>query len=255
MRLKLELRSPNATVMDRVAKVLVRNAGPGVWREAGDGSLAVAVAMQGVLTGNPVELFLPENTSYEVRQTLLIYRAKVTLTPFAAGAQGSLAMARAAGPLLSERFPEARIEALEEVGRELLQSEERIDAFVAPVGSGATLSAVGRLLRAKFPAVKLVAVRPLEGSWRPHRQAGVFPQTAAPLLDEGLVSSTEVVDDGAAWKMRARLAREEGLLVSVGAAAGVEAACRVAIALGPDARIYALASDSGERDFSLAEQV
>ena len=225
VRLKLETRSPNATVMDRVAKRMARDAGPGSWRVAGDGALAIAVAMQGALHGRQVEAFLPEGTCLEVRQTLLVYRAKVTLTPFAQGADGSLEAARAAGEVLSDRFP-----------------EERIDAFVAPVE---VLSCVVPVLREKFPAVKGVGWKPFEGAWRPHRQAGV---SFGP-------EPTQIVDDPSAWKMRDRLGRDEGLLLSIGAAAGVELACRIAVELGADARVYALAFDTGERDFSLAEQL
>ncbi len=253
--LKLETRSPNATVMDRVARHLARAAGDGVWREAADGALAVALAMQGALHGHAVEAFLPEDTPLEVRQMLLTYGAKVTLTPFAEGGAGALAAARKAGGVLSDFFPQARLAAMEEVGRELLASLPRIDAFVTPLATGATLTAVGRLLRAKFPAVKLVAVRPVAGAWHPHRQHGVLPQAQPPLLEASLVSSTEVVDDAAAWKMRERLGREEGLLLSAGTAAGIEAACRVARALGPDAHVCALAFDTGERSFSVAEQL
>lgn len=251
---KLEIRSPNATVMDRVARRLVRGA-TGTWREAADGALAIAVAMQGALHSRPVEVFLPEDTSLEVRQTLLTYGAKVTLTPFAQGGSGALAAARAAGEVLSDRAPEARLEAMAELGRELLESEERVDAFVAPLGTGATLTAIGRLLRTKWPAVQLIAVRPFATGWRPHRQHGALPSALTPLLDPALVTATEVVDDAAAWKMRDRLGREEGLLCSAAAAAGIEAASRVALTLGADARVYALASDTGERSFSLAEQL
>ncbi|MBS1152268.1 MAG: cysteine synthase [Myxococcaceae bacterium] len=257
--LKLETRSPNATVMDRVARHLARAAadgdGDGVWRAAADGALAVAVAMQGALRGRAVEAYLPEDTPLEVRQSLITYGAKVILTPFAGGGAGALAAARQAGEVLSDRFPGARPEAMAEVGRELLAALDRIDAFVAPVATGATLSAIGRLLRAKFPQVLLVAVRPFGEAWRPHRQHGVLPQELTLLLDPGLVSSTEWVDDLTAWKMRERLGREEGLLLSAGTAAGVEAACRVAQALGPDARVCALAADTGERSFSVAEQL
>ena len=69
------------------------------------------------------------------------------------------------------------------------------------------------------------------------------------------MSWVEIVDDTAAWKMRERLGKEEGLLLSAGTAAGIEAACRVARALGSDAHVVALASDTGERSFSVAEQL
>ncbi len=253
--LKLETRSPNATVMDRVARHLVRDAPDGVWREAGDGALAVALAMQGARNGRPVEIFLPEDTPLEVRQTLLTYAAKVTLTAFAEGGAGALAAARAAGGVLSDRFPHARLEAMAEVGRELLGSEDRIDAFVAPVATGATLTSIGRVLRARFPDVLLIEVRPFATGWRPHRQHGLLPQEHSPLLDRSWVTSTEIVDDAAAWKMRERLGKEEGLLLSAGTAAGIEAACRVAKRLGPDARVFALAADTGERSFSVGDQM
>lgn len=253
--LKLETRSPNATVMDRVARHLALAAGEGPWREAADGALAVALAMQGALRGRAVEAFLPEDTPLEVRQTLMTYGAKVTLTPFAEGGAGALAAARKAGGILSEQFPAARIAALEELGRELLAAVPPLDAFVATLATGATLTTLGRLLRAQRPAVKLVAVRPFADGWRPHRQHGVLPQALTSLLDPSLVSATEIVDDATAWKMRERLGREEGLLLSAGTAAGIEAACRVAAALGAEKHVAVIASDTGERSFSVAEQL
>lgn len=245
VRLKLEVRSPNATVMDRVAKALAADAGEAPWREAGDGALAIAVAMQGALNGKAVEVWLPENVTLEVRQSLLVYRAKVTLTPFAEGPAGGVRAARAVGPLLSDRFPERRTAALAAIGDELIASEAQIDAWVAP---GELLRAVGPVLQRKFPALLQVEVRPFSGAWRPHRQAGVFAGNAPTL------GAIEPVDDATAWAMRARLGREEGLLLSIGTAATVEAARRVAQRLGGQARVYAPAFDTGERDFSLAEQ-
>jgi cysteine synthase A len=242
VRLKLETRSPNATVMDRVARRMAKEAGEGPWREAGDGALAIAVAMQGALHGHAVEVFLPEGVTLEVRQSLLVYRAKVTLTPFAEGPQGAIKAARAAGPLLRDKVPRAFPEAFAEIGRELLSSEPGLEAIVAP---RAMLGGIA----SSFAKAKAVTFRPFEGPWRPHRQAGVFPGPEAE-ASGGL----ELVDDETAWKMRERLGREEGLLLSIGAAAGVEAACRVARALGPKARVCAIAFDTGERDFSLAGQ-
>ena len=71
---------------------------------------------------------------------------------------------------------------------------------------------------------------------------------------DGPSAATEEVDDAAAWAMRARLGREEGLLLSIGTAAGVALACRLAERLGPGARVCAIAFDTGERDFSLGGQ-
>lgn len=117
--------------------------------------------------------------------------------------------------------------AYEEIAKELRASEERIDAFVGP-----------KEFARWFP--KVVTVRPAA---QPNRQHGALG-----------TDGDEVVDDATAWKMRERLGREEGLLLSAATAAHVEAACRVAARLGPNARVYALAFDTGERSFSTAEQ-
>lgn len=217
VRLKLETRSPNATVMDRVARHLVKDRPPAPWREAGDPALCVALAMQGALHGVPVEVTLPADVPLEVRQTLMTYGAQATLAPMGAPMPTDT---------LRAKFPGALAAALAEIGAELRRTEERIDAFVGPPGVliGVPCFDVG-------PAAT------------PNRQHGHFG------------GSAEIVDDATAWKMRERLGREEGLLLSAASAAHVVAACRVAERLGPGARVYALAFDTGERSFSTAEQL
>lgn len=209
VHLKLETRSPNATVMDRVARHLSG------WTTAGDGALGVALAMRGAVRGQPVEVTLPEDVPLEVRQTLMTYGAKVTLQKFPARPTADVAAALTA--------------AFEEIAAELLASEERVDAFIGP-------PQFARWFK------KVVGVR---SAAQPNRQHGA----------DALGGDGEVVDDATAWRMRERLGREEGLLLSAATAAHVEAACRVAARLGPDARVYALAFDTGERSFSTAEQL
>ncbi len=227
--LKLETRSPNATFLDRVARHWPKP--DGAFHVTGDGALAVAVAMQGALQNIPVEATLPEDTPLEVRQTLLTYGAKVTLAPFGQ-------------PLQPETT--GLLEAASEVARELLASHPRLDAIVAP---SPLLELLADVLREKHPALRAIAVRPFEGPWRPHRQAGVFS------ADAPSAETTELVDDATAWKMRERLGKEEGLLLSAGTAACVEAACRIAARLGPGAQVVTLALDTGERSFSAGDQL
>lgn|GEM_PF-2787566 len=227
--LKLETRSPNATFFDRVARHWPKP--DGAFHVTGHGALAVAVAMQGALQNIPVEATLPDDTPLEVRQTLLTYAAKVTLAPFGQPLQPELTGLR---------------EAAEEVARELLASHPRLDAVIAP---SPLLELLVDSLRAKHPDLRAIAVRPFEGPWRPHRQAGFFT------ADAPAAETTEVVDDAAAWKMRERLGKEEGLLLSASSAACVEAACREAVRLGPGAQVVTLALDTGERSFSTADQL
>jgi len=262
--LKLETFSPNATYFDRVAQALCEQAelpGGSTVYEAGNGALCVAVAAQCAARGWSLKAWLPEDASIEVRQSLQLWGAAVTLTAFEAGPEGARAAGRAAGKLLSETFPSVRIAVAHEVGRELVETVRddggRIDAFVAGCGSGATLSGVMSELRAVWPSVEGVAVQPAKspvidhGIWKPHRQPGNASWPKVPMLDRTLVSRTMDVADSDAWAMRARLGREEGLLLSTASAASVCAAERLVAEKGDGCRVYALAVDTGERDFSL----
>ncbi|MBL8956018.1 MAG: pyridoxal-phosphate dependent enzyme [Myxococcaceae bacterium] len=262
--LKLETFSPNATYFDRVARALCEQAtfprGASVI-EAGNGALCVAVAAQCAARGLTLQAWLAEDASIEVRQALELWGAKLTLTPFEHGPEGARAAARSHGNLLSETYPSVRIAVAHEVGRELVETIKddggRVDAFVAGCGSGATLSGVMSELRAQWPGVEGVAVQPAKspvidhGIWKPHRQPGNASWAKVPMLDRTLVSRTIDVSDEDAWAMRARLGREEGLLLSTASAASVCAAERLVAEKGAGSRIYALAVDSGERDFSL----
>lgn len=262
--LKLETFSPNATYFDRVAWALCEQArlpeGTQV-REAGNGAMCVAVAAQCAARKLQLTCWLSEDASIEVRQALDRWGAKLHLTPFDLGAEGARLAAREAGKVLSETFPSVRLQVAHLLGRELTaqvkQGEGRIDAFVAGCGTGATLSGVLSELKAAWPMIEGVAVQPSKspvidhGIWKPHRQPGNTPGPKVPLLDRTLVARTMDVSDTDAWEMRARLGREEGLLLSVASAASVCAAERLVKEKGGDCRVYALAVDTGERDFSL----
>jgi cysteine synthase A len=263
--LKLETRSPDATLADRLAQALCDKAafpeGTTV-REAGDGALCIALAAQCAARRWKLKVWLPEDASIEVRQALEHFKVQVTLTPFESGPEGSRTAARGDGVLLSEKYPSLRLQVGREVGKELIEElkSARVDAFVAGVGTGATLSGVMSELRMVFPAVIGVAVQPSKapvvdhGIWKPHRQPGIAQGPAVPMLDRTLVARTMDVSDTDAWAMRTRLGAEEGVLLSVASASAVVAAERLAAELGEGAEVIALAADTGERDFSLAEQ-
>ncbi len=239
--LKLETRSPNATVADRLAFALCEKAAlaeGATVREAGDGALCVALAGQCAMRRLKLEVWLSEDTSIEVRQALEHDGATVTLTPFESGPEGARTQARGQGPLLSEKFPSVRLSVAREIGKELIEDVKanggRIDAFVAGAGSGATLSGVMSELRTVWPAVQGIAVQPAKapvidhGIWKPHRQPGNAQGPAVPLLDRTVVSRAIDVTDTDAWAMRTRLGASEGVLLSVASAASVVAAERLA---------------------------
>lgn len=262
--LKLETFSPNATYFDRVARALCDQAKlpqGALVREAGNRALCIAVAAQARARKLQLECWLSEDASIEVRQSLELWGAKLTLTPFEAGPEGARVAARAAGKLLSETYPSVRIAVAHQLGRELIETVKadggRIDAFVAGCDTGATLSGVMSELKHQWPMIDGIAVQPAKspvidhGIWKPHRQPGNASGPTVPMLDRTLVSRTMDVSDEDAWAMRARLGKDEGLLVSVASAASVCAAERLVAEKGAACRVYALAVDTGERDFSL----
>jgi cysteine synthase A len=258
--LKLETFSPNATIADRLALALCDRSSGGTIREGGDGALCIALAAQCAMRKWPFECWLSEDASIETRQALQHLAAKLTLTPFEEGPSGAKKRARQAGPLLSEEFGSVRLEVGHAIGAEIVKTEERVDAFVCGIGTGATISAVMSTLKTKWPHAVGVAVQPASAPvidqriWKPHRQPGNAPSANVPMLDRTLVSRVIDVRDEEAWEMRARLGREEGLLLSIGSAAAVVGAEKIAVELEAEATVLALAADTGERDFSLAEQ-
>jgi len=169
------------------------------------------------------------------------------------------------GALLLQQFENPANPAAhrEGTGRELVLAFDAlgapIDAFVAGVGTGGTITGVSEVLRRERPGTLVVAVEPdacavLSGGPPGATRiqglgAGFVPQ----VLDRAAYDRVERVSDEAAWAMRLRLAREEGLLVGTSSGAAVVAAIRVAIALGVGRRVATVLPDTGERYFSMAE--
>jgi cysteine synthase A len=132
------------------------------------------------------------------------------------------------------------------------------DCFVAGVGTGGTITGVGQTLRARHPAVRIVAVEPATsavlsgGSPGPHRIQGIGAGFIPENLDRGLLSEVRRVSEADAEAMRLELARSEGLLVGISAGAAVVAALDVARALGPGKTVVTVLPDTGERYVSAA---
>jgi cysteine synthase A len=118
---------------------------------------------------------------------------------------------------------------------------------------------VGRALKEAFPGVKVIAVEPqtsavLSGEPpHPHRIQGIGAGFVPPVLDRSVIDRILPVVDRAAWNMKERLGREEGLLVGISTGANVVASLQIARELGSGARVYTVACDTGERYFSLGE--
>jgi len=265
---KAELMNPAGSVKDRPALSMIleaertgKLASGATIVEATSGNTGISLAMIAAVRGYRCVLVMPEDMSLERRYILRAYGADIVLTPAADGMTGAVARARQvmdetpgsfmpsqfsnpANPLSHERG--TALEILEQTGGELA-------AFVSGVGTGGTITGVGRALREKLGKnVLIVAVEPAQSavlSGKPagmHGIQGLGAGFVPQILERVLLDRVVEVSDVAAERMARRLAREEGLLVGPSSGANVHVACEVAAELGKG-NVVTVLCDSGER--------
>jgi cysteine synthase A len=268
---KLESANPAGSVKDRpAARMLSLAEKSGALRpgativEATSGNTGISLAMLAAARGYRCILVMPDDMSLERRRILRAYGAEVVLTPAGDGMVAAVERARAIrsqtdGAWSSAQFENpANPEAHEATTAEeiLRQTGGRLDAFVAGVGTGGTITGVARVLRARVPGVKIHAVEPAAspvlsgGAPGLHGIQGIGAGFVPANFDRALVDEIHVATDVAADRMARRLAREEGLLVGPSAGANVHVAIQVATELArtkPDGRVVTILCDSGER--------
>jgi cysteine synthase A len=198
--------------------------------------------------------------SEERRSLLRAYGATLMLTPDSKGMHEAI---RRAEELLAEhpdyfmpqQFSNPANPAVhrETTARELLRQFERIDAFVAGVGTGGTITGVGQVLRAERPGVRIIAVEPAaspvlsRGEPGFHKIQGIGAGFVPDILDESVYHEIMTVSDADAAACTRRLAREEGIMVGISSGANCHAAMQVARRLGPGKVVVTVFCDTGER--------
>lgn len=265
---KLEMFNPLSSVKDRICLSMVEaaekegNLKPGATIvEPTSGNTGIGLAMVAAVKGYKLILTMPDTMSIERRSLLKAFGAELILTPGKEGMKGAVKKAeelikKNPDYFMPQQFnnlanPEIHrkttaVEILEQVG-------ENIDAFVAGVGTGGTITGVGEVLRKKNPKVKIIAVEPsasavLSGCPSgPHKiqgiGAGFVPQVLnTDILDEIITVSNE---DAAATSRR--LTKEEGLFVGISSGAACWAALKVAKRLGKGKTVVVILPDTGER--------
>lgn len=269
---KVESFNPANSVKDRIAKAIVDTAVEsgelkpgGTIVEATSGNTGIGLALVGAAQGYKVILTMPETMSNERKVLLRAYGAEIILTPGAAGMKGAVEkaneiIAETPNAILASQFANEANPKIHEAttGPEIWEDAEgKVDAFVAGVGTGGTVTGVGRYLRSQNPDTYLVAVEPSdspvlsEGKAGPHKIQGLGANFVPSILDREVYD--EVVDvalPDAIAKARA-LGTDEGILAGISGGAAVWAATQVA--KRPEnagKKIVVVVPDFGERYFS-----
>jgi len=234
--------------------------------EPTSGNTGIALAMAAAALGYRLVLTMPESMSLERRQVMASYGAQIVLTPGAEDMPGAIAKAeelKAADPhgvFIPQQFANPANPAAhrETTALEILEATEgKLDAFVAGVGTGGTITGVGSVLKKEVPNVRLVAVEPQRspvlsgGRAALHGIQGIGAGFVPDILDRDLIDEIVQIADEEAFHYARRLAREEGLLLGPSSGANVAASLQVAAALGPDARLVTVLCDTGFRYFSV----
>ena len=269
---KLENLNPGASVKDRIGLAMIEAAerdgslGPGATIvEATSGNTGIALAYVGAVKGYRVVITMPETMSVERRRLLRALGAELELTPGPEGMNGAVARARAIvastpGAIMASQFtnpanPDVhRRTTAEEIWADL---DGHIDAFVAGVGTGGTITGVGSRLKELRPSIRIIAVEPAEspvlsgGSPGPHRIQGIGAGFVPDVLDRSVIDEVICVDSDAAMRTTRSLGRLEGLLCGVSAGANVCAALEVARRPEYEGKTIAtVICDTGERYLS-----
>ncbi|MCY4638812.1 MAG: cysteine synthase A [Chloroflexi bacterium] len=269
---KLESMNPAGSVKDRIALSMVEAAEREGRLRPGDtiveptsGNTGIGLAMVCACKGYRLVLTMPEDMSLERRRLLERFGAELVLTPALEGMTGSVYAARDLaerhGYFMPQQFENPANPEVHRLttGPEILEATAgRLDAFVAGVGTGGTITGVGAALREALPAVRIVAVEPerspVLGGGRAgmHGIQGIGASFVPGVLDREIYDEVVAVADEDALAMTTRLTREEGLLVGISAGANVWAAERVARELGAGARVVTMLCDTGERYLTVA---
>ena len=271
---KLESFNVGGSVKDRICLSMIEDAerksliGPdSTIIEPTSGNTGIGLAMICAVKGYRCMLTMPETMSVERVHILKSYGAEVILTPGIDGMLGSIKKAEELLQKIPNSFmpQQFKNEANPEIHRkttakEILQvTGGAIDAFVAGVGTGGTITGVGEVLKGKNAKIKIVAVEPRVsavlsgGEPGPHKIQGIGAGFIPEILNRDIIDEIVLVYDSDAFTTSRRLAREEGLFVGISAGAAVWVALKVAKTLGKGKVVVVILPDTGERYFSMQQ--
>ncbi|MCT1923164.1 cysteine synthase A, partial [Brevibacterium luteolum] len=241
---KLEFYNPANSVKDRIGVAMIDAAEKsgelrpgGTIVEGTSGNTGIALAMVGAARGYKVILTMPESMSKERRALLRAFGAELVLTPKEEGMKGAVAKAEEIGKqdntVLARQFDNPANPQIhrETTAEEILAGTDgQVDALVAGIGTGGTITGVGEVLRKHNPDVTIAAVEPAaspllsEGTAGPHKIQGIGANFVPTVLDTEIYDEVFAIDDDEAMEKARQVAREEGILVGISSGAAVAAA-------------------------------
>ena len=269
---KSERSNPGGSVKDRIALAMVEDAEQrgllqpgGTIVEPTSGNTGIGLAMVAAVKGYKLVLVMPDSMSIERRRLMLAYGASFDLTPREKGMKGAIARAEellrtTPGSWMPQQFENpANVEVhVQTTAQEILADfPEGIDALITGVGTGGHLSGVAKVLKAKFPKLKVFAVEPTAspvisgGAPAPHPIQGIGAGFIPRNLDTALLDGVVQVEAEAAREYARRSAREEGLLVGISSGATLAAIAQKLPELPAGATVLGFNYDTGERYLSI----
>ncbi len=246
---KLEFFNPLGSVKDRIGVAMIdafeadgRLAPGGVLIEATSGNTGIALAFAAAARGYRLVLCMPETMSVERRKMLALLGARLELTDGAKGMSGAVARAEALaeeipGAVLARQFENPANPAVhaESTAEEIwTDAGGRVDALVCGVGTGGTITGVGRVLKARAPSMRVVAVEPEDspvlsgGAAGPHKIQGIGAGFVPEILERGLIDEVLTIGNETAFETARRLAAVEGIPGGISSGAAVAAALEIA---------------------------
>jgi len=269
---KVESFNPGGSVKDRICLNMINEAERtgklkpgGTIVEPTSGNTGIGLALIAAVRGYKLILVMPESMSMERASLLSSYGAQLVLTAAWEGMKGSIKEAEsivAQNPsyFMPDQFSNPANPAMhrQTTALEILEAlDGRIDAFVAAVGTGGTITGCGEVFKQRNPQVRIVAVEPSGspvlsgGDPGPHKIQGIGAGFVPKVLNRSILDGVITVTDDQAYQTAKLLAKKEGLLVGISSGANVFAAQKVAAEIGPDKHVVTILCDTGERYISI----
>jgi len=268
--IKLEGKNPGGSIKDRAALGMIEEAerlgkikDGSVIIEPTSGNTGIAIALIGRLKGYRVIITMPDTMSVERRSILKAYGAEIVLTEGSKGMKGAIDRAdelaeEIEGAFVPQQFkneanPEKHYKTTAE---EILEDLPDLDAFVAGVGTGGTITGVGGRLKKSSQRIRVYAVEPHtsavlsgEGPGK-HKIQGIGAGFIPDILKTQLIDEVVKVEDNEAFEAARKTAATEGLMLGISSGANIAAAIRVARELGPGKKVLTVSPDGGEKYLS-----